>query len=298
MICDGAAFKEYLYLLAGVYSAMESGSDGRSVVDGYPARRDFAQVSDNIGLMRKLGIVLAGASAPSENPAMRLPLRSDAKDVRLARVVIGPVDFARIRTYAKSHKVTVNDLLLTAYARTLRNRTGCSDIVLPCPVDLRRYGKAGQRFGFCNLTSNYFCHHEMRRDESFDETLAAVAAQMKAQKKSDACLKGPLLLHALARVVSRRRLGDAFFKAAGVPTVSFTNVGIIDEDRLAFGTIRPESAFFATALKRPPSFQLSVSTFRDACTMTSSLYANGDDFKRVEFLLEEVKGELVAASTR
>lgn len=295
MICDGAGFRDYLYLLAEIYSAMESGSDGRSVVDGYPSRRDFAQVSDNIGLMRKLGIVLAGAGAPSENPAMRLPLRSDAKDARLARVVIKPADFTRIRTYAKFHKVTVNDLLLAAYARTLRDRTGCCDIVLPCPVDLRRYGKAGQRFGFCNLTSNYFCHLEMRRDESFDETLVAVAAQMKAQKESDACLKGPLLLHALARVVSRRRLEDAFFKAVGVPTVSFTNVGIIDENRLVFGTIRPESAFFATALKRPPSFQLSVSTFRDACTMTSSLYANEDDFKCVESLLEEVKGELVAA---
>lgn len=295
MICDGAGFRDYLYLLAEIYSAMESGSDGRSLVDGYPARRDFGQVSDNIGLMRKLSIVLAGTSAPSENPEMRLPLQGDAKDARLARVVIKQADFVRICAYAKSHKVTVNDLLLTAYARTLRNRTGCSDIVLPCPVDLRRYGKAGQRFGFCNLTSNYFCHLEMRRGESFDEVLIAVAAQMKAQKESDACLKGPLLLHALARVVSRRRLEDAFFKAAGVPVVSFTNLGVIDEARLAFGAIKPENAFFATALKRPPSFQLSVSTFQDACTMTSSLYVNEDDFKRVKSFLEEVKGELVAA---
>ncbi len=298
MICDGAGFKAYLYLLAGIYSAMENGSDGRNLVDGYPTRRDFGQVSQNIGFMRKLGIVFAGASAPSENPEMRLSLQGDAKDARLARAIMSPADFIRIRAYAKSRMATVNDLLLTAYARTLRNRTGCCDIVLPCPVDLRRYGKAGQRFGFCNLTSNYFCHLEMRRDAPFDETLSAVSAQMKAQKESDACLKGPLLLHALARVVSRRRLEHVFFKAAGVPVVSFTNLGVMDEDRLAFGAIKPESAFFATALKRPPSFQLSVSTFQDACTMTSSLYANEDDFKRVESFLEEIKSELVVASTR
>lgn len=114
----------------------------------------------------------------------------------------------------------------------------------------------------------------------------------------DACLKGPILFHMLASLLSFESLEKAFFKLGGIPIVSYSNLGILDEKRLAFGTRGIESAFIATALKHPPSFQLSVSTFRGSCTMTHGLFVDDGDIPFVDSFLDGIKTELLSVLSR
>lgn len=294
MVCDGAGFKQYLYLLAALYSSEERGEEGRKVARGYPSRRDFGQVVHGFGLRRRLAILFFQDETPKQDPAMRLPLDGTGTTAHISYTRIEADAFEEIHRYASSRGATLNDALLAAYIRTLHRLSGCSDIVIPCPVDLRRYGSADERFGICNLTANYFCQVKFGEEETFDETLRKVALQMKEQKESDGCLRGPLFFHLLAHVLPFAKLERKFFDFAGVPVISYTNLGIIDAERLVFGSLTVEDAYIVTAVKQPPSFQLSISTFRGACTLTSCLYADEHDAHLTESLLDGVKAELHA----
>lgn len=296
MLCDGAGLKQYLYLLARIYTTMGKGSDGIDLVRGYPLRRDLGQVTQSLGATNRLRAALSKGTGTSAGQVPRLLSGSGPAQARLVRATIDASSLAAATAAAKLAGATVNDLLLAAYARALHKRAGCADVILPCPVDLRRFGHPGQSFGICNLTSNYFCHLAIRDDEGFGEVLSDVAGQMGEQKKSLGCLKGPLLFHAIARVLPQKALRRVFFASAGVPVVSYTNLGILDEERLTFGSLETRGALIATATKRPPSFQLSASTFRGACTLTSCLYADESDLAVAEGVLGDVRDEIVRFS--
>ena len=296
MLCDGAGFKQYLYLLAGIYTAMEGGSDGLDLVRGYSLRRDLGQVTQNLGARNRLRAVLSKGAGMGASPTPQLLSGNGPAEAHLIRVTVAASSLSTAANVARATGATINDLLLAAYARALHKRAGCTDIILPCPVDLRRFGHPGQSFGICNLTANYFCHLAIRDDEDFGEVLADVAGQMRGQKESLGCLQGPLLFHAIAHVLPRAALRRAFFASAGVPVVSYTNLGILDEGRLTFGSTKTRGAFIATATKRPPSFQLSASTFRGTCTLTSCLYADESDLAVAEGVLGDVRDEIVRFS--
>jgi len=296
MFCDGAGLKQYLYLLARIYTAMEGGSDGLDLVRGYPLRRDLGQVTQNLGAKNRLRAVLSKGAGVGAGSTPQLLSGNGPAEAHLIRVTIAASSLSTAADMARPMGATVNDLLLAAYARALCKRTGCTDVTLPCPVDLRRFGHPGQSFGICNLTSNYFCHLTIRDDEGFDEVLADVAGQMREQKEGVGCLQGPLLFHAIARVLPRNALRRIFFAVAGVPVVSYTNLGILDEGRLAFGSTETRGTFIATATKRPPSFQLSASTFRGSCALTSCLYADESDLAVAEGVLGGVRDEIVRFS--
>ena len=291
-VCDGAGFKEYLYLLADLYAKC---ARGENPAPPAPGPRNLNQLLRNLNLGQKLNILRSQEDASKPDPAMVLPFEGgEAPAIVAARIEAESLD--ALRRYARGQGVSVNDLLLTAYARVLCRATGCGRIVLPCPVDLRKYQKPGQRCGICNLTGSYTCAVDIAPGEAFNETLRKVAARMAAQKASDACLKGPMLFHAAYHALPLPAVRALFEVVSPVPVVGYTNLGVLDEARLRFGDCDARDAFIATALKRPPYFQISVSTFRGRCALTASLYASRADRQRVEEFLRQIIQELEDAA--
>ena len=115
---------------------------------------------------------------------------------------------------------------------------------------------------------------------------------MQAQKESYACLKGPMLYHMMFHILPFGTVRKLFYKISPVPVTSYTNLGIIDDEKLRFSSLTVENAFISTAVKHVPYFQLSVSTYGGCCTLTSSLYATEEDRKNVEDFLSQVENEL------
>jgi len=70
------------------------------------------------------------------------------------------------------------------------------DIIIPCPVDLRRFN-ADASNSICNLTGNYYCRIKFNKNGTFEEICREISAQMHIQKNNSFCLKEPLLLHIL-----------------------------------------------------------------------------------------------------
>ena len=200
--------------------------------------------------------------------------------------------FETMKRRAGDRGATVNDMLMTAYIRALFHATGCRTIALSCPVDLRRYLHPGQECGICNLTGNYFCKAELDAGEPFDVTLASVSEQMKAQKKENSCLRGPMKMDILFHILPFRLFRRRFYQTSPVPFTSYSNLGIFEKERFRFEGLEVKEVIFGTAVKYVPYFQVSVATFGDCCTLTSSTHGTEQDRKIIGDLLADMEKEL------
>ncbi len=297
LVSDGGGFKQYLYLLAGLYSRCRANPAFREP-PAEPGKRNLNQLLQNLSFRQKETALRAKTGSSKQDPAMRLPLDGDLSNPLIEIRRIEPDVFSQLTDYARAKRVSVNDLFLTAYARALYRTTGCRDAAIPCPVDLRKYRKEGQTCGICNLTGNYTCRVTVGEEDSFEATLNEVSRQMRTKKKSTACLKGPMLYHVLFHLAPFWAVQKLFYKISPVPVTSYTNLGILDLTRFRFGDLKVEDAFLSTAVKRPPYFQVSVSTCGGRCTLTSSIYGTERDRKTVALFLGRMTGELESVLNR
>jgi NRPS condensation-like uncharacterized protein len=202
-------------------------------------------------------------------------------------------EFTNIKAYAKNKGVTINDLMITAYARVLFRQTGKQRVIIPCPVDLRRYLHPGQKYGICNLTGNYICDVLVRECDSFDAVLSQIVKQMQMQKSSQNCLKPVMMLELGFRILPFRMLQKVFHKAFSIPVISFSNLGVIDKKLLNFDDAIITYAYLTGTVKSVPYFQIAVSTYDDICTLSSNQYGTAKDEAVIKQFLIEVRNELV-----
>lgn len=160
---------------------------------------------------------------------------------------------------------------------TLHNMFRWNDITIPCPVDLRRFNINANN-SVCNLTGNYYCHVRFSDNSTFEKVCNSISAQMCVQKNSSLCLKEPILLHILYRMLPLSILKEVLSKKISVPMTSYTNLGKIDEARLTFQEASVSDAFIVTAAKLVPYFQLAVSTYKNRCTLSACTYASGKSY--------------------
>jgi NRPS condensation-like uncharacterized protein len=73
----------------------------------------------------------------------------------------------------------------------------------------------------------------------------------------------------------------------GVPVTSYSNLGVLNEERLRFAGGEIANASLATAVKRPPYYQLSLSTWRDTCTLSCCVDISVEDRETARRALEE-----------
>lgn len=293
LVSDGGGFKQYLYLLAETYA--RCAADPAFCARAKPGDRGLGQLLRGRGFFEKLKILFQRFPVTHQEPGLYPPLRGDAERPFLIRCRLESGLLAAVAACAKQNGASVNDMILTAYARALGRWTGQRHVELPCPVDLRKYIGDPAACGVCNLTGNFRCAVEIPPDEPFKATLCRVRAQMQAQKTSAQGLKWPAVLGLAFRVLPYPVIRRIFPKAITVPVVSYTNMGVIDEARLSFGGLRAEDVFLSTAVKYAPYFQVAVSTWHGVCSLCSCFHGTPEDEAAVRRFLGEIRGELAAA---
>lgn len=291
MVCDGAGFKQLLYELAENYSRIAAGESVVPVPEAPDSRR-FRLLLHSLGLRGRLRVILSPTRPFEHIASPLLPYRGGSGCPVLIEKHLPPEQFSAVRRYAHAADASVNDVLLTAYLRALHTITGKDEVAVPCPVDLRRFAAPGQTFGLCNLTGNYWCRLTLSVSEPFAVSLKRVSGQMRTQKNSVACLKEPMLFHALYAVVPFRLLRRLFRSMGGVPVTSYSNLGVLNEERLRFAGCEIANASLATAVKRPPYYQLSLSTWRDICTLSCCVDVSVEDREIVEEVINTVVEEM------
>ena len=291
MVCDGGGFKEYLYLICSLYNSL---CEGRSPHIPSPVTRSIRPVFSAFSWPRRVRLSLPPWDIPSPAHQEGYALQGDPMHPFICVREIAAEEFRAVKRKGGETGATVNDMLLAAYARVLCRGLKREDIRIPCPVDLGKYLPAGAPRGICNLTSNYMCSLHIKADDPFETTLRQVSAQMKRQKESDGCLKPVRLLSALFTRLPFRTLRKTFDRAFTIPVISYTNLGILDENRLCLRGAEITGAYLTGAIKYVPYFQIAASTFRGRMTLSCNLHGTPADHIQIERVLQDMENEMQA----
>lgn len=292
MVCDGAGLKEYLYLLSGLYSRCFAGE--QEIPRPECGSRGVGQLFSRFRFIEKVRIfrLKYDASPLKAQTPYRFEGKPDAPFFLFHG--ISADELTRLKAAAKQRGATLNDMVLCAYIRTLHRSVGGRRIVMPCPVDLRKYLQEGQKAGICNLTSNYICDVTIAEGDPAEETLSQITRQMQAQKESLSCLKSMLSMQLAFRAIPFFILQSIFGKVFTMPVISYTNLGVIDQDALSFKGVRVTDACLTGAVKRVPYFQVAICTFDGRCTLSCNMFGTPDDRAKAEGFLKEVREELLS----
>lgn len=280
LICDGRGFEQILYTLSDFYSGGKLGV--------YNTDRSFQQIIKQVPLNKKIEMLFTKSMSISPIAKHQIPFTESNGKPNLITRQLNRDSFFNIKSYAKSNDASMNDVFLAAYCKALHDMFKWNTISLPCPVDLRKFNKSAAT-NVCNLTGNYHCALQIDSNDSLDNILKKVSCQLTKQKNSFHCLKEPLLYHLLYPLIPSHLLMTLFPRIAPVPVLSYTNLGKLDPIKLVFKGIDITNVFISTAIKPIPYFQLSVSTYKEICTLSCCTLAQGKDLTMIHNLMNKIQ---------
>ncbi len=200
-----------------------------------------------------------------------------------------------LREYSKKYRVTINDIVLTAYLRALSRvldvRRGKS-LAIPCAIDLRRFLPGRKAEAICNLTSTIICDIGADIGDSFDATVIKVKQDMDEKKRNFSGLSGFALPGILFKLLPYAKAKELFKDKFINPVIFMTNIGVIDKSLLVFDNLPVLDAFVTGSIKYPPYFQLALTSFDDAITFSINLYGSENDREQINNFFNILDDEL------
>jgi NRPS condensation-like uncharacterized protein len=282
LICDGAGFKQLIYLLCDIYN----GNVDKDCE--YLMNRDFSQLTKNLtGGTGTFQMLLSMIKNYKNRPVYS---KGGTESSYIIERTVTKDVMSKVHVTAKKQSATLNDVFLTAFARALGRIYGLDKINIPCTVDLRKY--AGGKTGIANLTGTYNLNIKIKTGETFSETLSSASINMQKQKRTKNDIAGPKLL------VSKyeRSTLEKFLKLyGGMDTSAFTdytNLGVLDEKRLHFDGVTVKNAVGYSGLNKAPCFQIAVSSFKGETTISSLFQCSEDEKEKVDRLINAIVSEI------
>lgn len=182
----------------------------------------------------------------------------------------------------------------SAYSRIVAQQLRETNVSIPCTVDLRRVCSEKNRLTIGNMTGLYRSIPVfVAEGDSFETTLLQIHKEVKRQRKALQCFRGIKLLQMLYRKMPMRKLVWLIRENYHLNPISYTNMGKIDPDRLYFVDCDIKSCYITGTYRKAPDFQLSVSTFKNVCTLNCTLSGNIQRKTEGETLLKEIRKELI-----
>ncbi len=291
MICDTAGFKEYLYILSSIYNGINN-SDHISLPE-YNSRGICTLFAD-MTIKEKVNILSSRYDAYKRSSLRKqkgVSFNSRSTSPLIINTTLSRNDFQQILTYAQINEVTINDIIMTSFARSYCHISGIEHILLPCTMDLRRHASS-EKIVIGNLSTNCMCHIQVNKNDNFADTIKQVSSQMNYHKSNRYILKSVMLWYLAARLLPFRFLRKHFTDIVNIPLVSFTNLGIINRELLTFADDNIKSIYLTASIKPSPYLQLTASTYNGTCTLGCNIYGSNADRKWVENLLDKVCAEM------
>ncbi|MCI5141627.1 MAG: hypothetical protein D3909_07845 [Candidatus Electrothrix sp. ATG1] len=308
MVADAGGVKEYAELLATLYRRLiKNPSYIPPINSNSVGNRSRMQAIQDFSFRKKLKIVHRSfqdwqeAHFPSGNWSVPLKHVTPGQRAYVIRK-IEPDQFRTIRMYCRKNGVTINDVMLAAYFRSLYKLIRPSSGVplrVATTVDLRRYLPDGKGEAICNLAGKFEMNIGATPGNNLADTVSLVHNKMKVRKND--CFGLGDSHHfmfnigylSFARTCRLSELWIGFMRRVSpkpLPPV-FTNLGKIESFRINFGNIAVQDAFLTALGTVPPLFLMSLSGFNDSLTMSIGFCENTIQKKKVGQLLENIKKE-------
>lgn len=283
ILTDGAGFRQYLALLCGFYN--EHGSQAPSKVN----RRSIMPLLYHTGMQRIW---------PSHNhfhkgniPGLLPKTESDSQLPQSIKVTLSEEQLGMVKEKAKELHVTLNDIFMASYAYALKDFTLQDQIIIPCPTDLRKYDRRKNILTIANMTGKYLC--QISLGYGLKETVLAVHKEMERLKSHYDCFHLVLPLQILHVILPSRILRIITKSWYYVEPTSYTNMGAIDERKVFFQGVSIKECYLCGTYRQAPSFQISISIYKNACTLSANMLGSQNQKIAGMRLLEEMKASLL-----
>ncbi|MDD3223610.1 MAG: WS/DGAT domain-containing protein [Clostridium sp.] len=296
MISDAAGFKEYLYRLSSIYSHLKDNYN--YALDTKMGLRSTKQIFKNFSALDKMKILGASSKLSKYDSGTVFPLVGDNSNPFIETRKISRERFLLIKTYAKRNKVTINDVLLATYIRSLYKVLKINHLTVPCAVDLRKYIPNRQAEGICNLVSNIVCDIGNDIGETYGETLLKVKKSMDFEKNNLSSLKGPFMLEIVFNMLPYKKARQIVSKMFKNPPIHMTNIGIIDKNKLVFKGLNIKDTFISGSIKYKPYFQIAITTFDNQMTLSINFCGTEEDRIKIQKFLQVFDTELPQCSEK
>ncbi|PKM78140.1 MAG: hypothetical protein CVU90_03710 [Firmicutes bacterium HGW-Firmicutes-15] len=292
---DAAGLKEYLDLLAGIYSNLQKNSIFKP--NPNQGRRDQKHYFDALGVKEPLA--LFDPQAQVLPPTWAFPHHGvEKKEMHIAMRRFRDGAFDRIVNFGENRKVTITSVILTALYRSmfelLKPPIG-EEMGICVTVDLRKAFIGSPDQAICNLSVGIYPRITRVEEESFTETLQRVSSSIEVLKNDRAGLLNAIGLEVWGTIDYSQTLSQ--MQAIIQWTVEtdkshplLSNVGVINP--LQFGQIVATDAYIVTPIVVPPGFMLGVSTYNKTLTLEVSFCEPSHRTEDVEAFMDLMEKEL------
>ncbi len=296
-VADGQSAKQIAYVLADLYTRLCADPTYLPAPDLAPrpeARDVWVSLSEDQRRNAK-------REPRPTMPNWDLPRKARTGAGRTLRELrLGPDRFATISRHGKQHGATVNDMMLTAFFRALvRVCPPPSDkpMSLSFSAEHRRYVTGEVEPPVSNLAVTIWLALESRTGEGFDDTLGRMVEQTTQWRETLWGIRGAVGAAGMAKMgyAPMRLMLAAVGKlagGAGKTSPVFTNIGVLDDARLSFGGVTPVAARISGPAAFGASFVPTISTYRDALTVSMGFCDADTDAATVEAVLQEMDDQL------
>ncbi|WP_346353071.1 condensation domain-containing protein [Azotosporobacter soli] len=274
--CDAGGFKRYLTLLLSIYEHLYQ---GRQYF--IPPNPSANRSQEPIFQSPAIAAWLKTANTEIDMmPTVALPFTPGKDEAPFAAVgQTTPAQFERLKKQAHAHSVTINDLLLTAYLRTLGviAEAPQKTIAVCNSVDLRRYLPDQTISAVSNLSGMNLIRGSCAPAESFAATLRKVAAETTHMKNNQPGINMALFIATHGSMPFK----DADLQWQGFKEMSaqtnlcnpwLSNVGILAEKPVSFGSATAIDCYMIGPAFFAPAFMLLTSTYNNVLTLSINFF--------------------------
>lgn len=192
------------------------------------------------------------------------------------------ISLQELKQVGRQCHVSINDVLLCAYAQTIAQISKRDAFSLPCPVDLRPFVKEPLPCTIANFTGDYWITLSDMHTRCWKEIAADIHYQMKQERKRNQDLKTILHTMRFTKYLPNSMIGLLAPIAYQLPPLSFTNLGKLDIQ------VSGHTLSSVSVITRPrvfPSFQISIITANDTCAFTAHVDGSSIQQKQSERIL-------------
>jgi NRPS condensation-like uncharacterized protein len=292
MVFDGTGAKEYIYLLAGIYKQKTDNINAINRDFGFDRR--ISTLLKNLSFKDTLRILFQKSIKKSGSTNF-FDQKSDNLSPNFLLLKLGNSEYAKIKHFCNNHKITINDLMLSLFLNALiqQNISGINEnITIATMIDLRRYAKKWAVSPFGNFASMIDLQIE-NKNQNIPDIISEVNKKMNKIKTEFPGIKSILLLNIASKFISKNVLEKSLLKKIESASISSTNIGVIDKEKIQFDEFGIENTYIIAALKNKPNFQLTFSTFNETITMSMSGNYSENDCKKLREILASIKDTIL-----
>ncbi|MFW9922072.1 MAG: hypothetical protein ACFFDW_02160 [Candidatus Thorarchaeota archaeon] len=295
---DGGGIQDYISLLTSFYRKLKI-NPSFLPQPNQNNNRFLKQVFKGLNIFQKVFVTL---SLRIRTPNMTFPWKSlEAKTRKFAVHRIAADSYRKIKDYSKKLKVTVTDLIVTAYFRAMARLTkheSKKPLISTYTVNLRSYMPNFKATSLCNLTTASHPKIKMSENEPFEKTLKKVYKSTQKIKRQLPGLEAALfcrLLFSMPFVKSKEILEKSIQKEVAMNATFpiITNIGLVRSEDIDFGDVVARDGYIITPFMKSPGFLMGTITFEESLIFSMGYFEESYETQTIKHFLQMMEEELL-----